>query len=54
MSQYKYQSFVMTQMRYKCQLSIETGWTNSAPHHLERKKSDISVKFLLSDAEECH
>ena len=44
----------MTQMLYKCQLPIVTGWINSAPQHLEREKSDVSVKFLLSDAEECH
>ena len=44
----------MTQKQYKRQLASETGWINSAPHHLEREKSDVSVKFLLSDAEECH
>ena len=53
-SQYKYQNFVMTQQRYKRQLATVTVWINSAPHHLEREKSDVSVKFLLSDAEECH
>ena len=53
-SQYEYQNFVMTQKQYKHQLAIETGWINSASHHLEREKSDVSVKFLLSDAEECH
>ena len=54
MSQNEYQNFVMTQKQFKRQLAIQSGWINSAPHHLERKKSDVSVKFLLSDAEECH
>ena len=33
-------------MQYKCQLPFLAGWINSAPHHLEREKSDVSVKFL--------
>ena len=53
-SQYKYQNFVMTQKQYKRQLAIATVWINSTPHHLEKIKSDFSIKFLLSDAEECH
>ena len=44
----------MTQKQYKRQLASETDWINSAPYHLKREKSDVSVKFLLSDAEECH
>ena len=44
----------MTQKQYKHQLASVTGWINSTPHNNEKKKSDISVKFLLPDAEECH
>ena len=44
----------MTQKQLKLQLAVQSGWINSAPHHLEKNKSDFSIKFLLSDAEECH
>ena len=53
-SQYEYQNFVMTHKQSKVQLDIQSGWINSAPHHLKKNKSDFSIKFLLSDAEECH
>ena len=33
----------MTQKQFKHQLAFQSGWINSAPHHLEREKSDVSV-----------